>query len=86
MTDTKKPQLWIVLRQNLPNHKKDFKGEQTKYGLNVTKIAEDVGVTEKSVFEWLMNNQVSGRRVKQLIALDGSTLTITLLEPFLTSA
>jgi len=85
MTGTNEDPLWKVLRRNLPWYQDDFKGEQGKYGLNVTLIAQDMGVTKKTVFEWLSNNKVPGRRVNSLLALHNSTLTINMIQPYIAS-
>lgn len=86
MSKTKTKALWIVLRAGLPNYKVDARGERFKYGLNVPQMAQDMGVTKKTVFEWLLKNELPGRRAKQLTNLSASTLTLAELEQFITSA
>lgn len=86
MNKVKLKPLWITLRSGLPTYKTETRGERFKYGLNVAKMAQDIGVTKKTVFEWLLKNELPGRRAKQLTGLAGSTLTMADLEHFITSA
>lgn len=75
-----------VLRAGMPDYQVEFKNEQTKYGIDVPKLAADIEVTKKTVFQWLLDNSLPGRRAKQLMGLPNSKLTILALEPFITSA
>ncbi|HEU02595.1 hypothetical protein LCGC14_0187730 [marine sediment metagenome] len=71
--------LYKLFFSHLPNHH----SEKNSQVLDCVKIGEDIGITNKAVYKWFVDDIVPGRRVKELIDLDGSTLTAEMLLPFL---
>lgn len=77
--------LYHICFENLPMHRKaiDYKKAATWHGLDIRKIAKDIGVAPQKVSVWMKQNRMPGQRVKAMIDLSGSTLNYEKLGPFI---
>ena len=50
--------------------------------LDVSKIAEDIGISDKAIYRWFNDDYIPGGRVYTLINLKGSKLTAEMLLPY----
>lgn len=72
--------LYAVLYANLPEHRGKSKGK-----IDARKISEDLGISYQAFYKWFKadgQEKVPTGRVKQLIGLPGSTLTLEKLLPY----
>lgn len=79
--------LYVLCYENLPKHRKITKnrsGDEWR-GIDIERIAENLGISKQKVSEWMKNNRLPGQRVAALIALEGSKLTYDNLGPFINS-
>lgn len=79
--------LYTLCYHALPHHQKVIPGANDNEwrGLDVEKIATDIGISKQKVSGWFQKNSLPGQRVAAMIALKGSTLTFESLGPFITS-
>lgn len=62
--------LYRTLYRGLPeHHSKRFPTQLDRY-----KIARELGISHQAVYKWLDAGELPAKRMKQLIALEGSTL------------
>ncbi|MBO0904052.1 hypothetical protein J1C47_10385 [Jiella sp. MQZ13P-4] len=52
--------------------------------LDIARLAADLQVSDKAIYKWLSDGAVPGRRVHQLLALEGASLSATTLLQFVT--
>lgn len=79
--------LYVLCYRCLPDHHKiipSLSGEEWR-GLDVAKIAEEIGVSKQKVSAWFKQNSLPGQRVAAMVGLKNSTLTFEKLGPFITS-
>lgn len=62
-----------------PKHLKPW-GETTI--LDIDKLADDVGVTRQNVYVWFNKDKLPPNRVESVLALEGTTLVVDDLLPF----
>jgi len=72
--------LYRALYRGLPNHR----SERFPTQLDCYKIARELNISHQAVYKWLGSGELPAKRVKQLIALDGSTLRANHLIQFVT--
>lgn len=78
--------LYKLCYRNLPAYRKELVGANYEwYGLDIARIASEIGISKQKVSGWMKNNSIPGQRVAAMIALDDSTLTFEKLGPFITS-
>jgi hypothetical protein len=79
--------LYTLCYHALPNHQKTipFNSGDEWRGLDVEKIAADIGISKQKVSGWFQQNSLPGQRVAAMIALEGGTLTFEKLGPFIRS-
>ena len=79
--------LYILCYENLPQHRKitrNRSGGEWR-GLDIEKIAGEIGISKQKVSEWMKINRLPGRRVGAMMSLTGSTLSYSDLGPFINS-
>lgn len=72
--------LYEVLYANLPEHRGKSKGK-----IDARKISDDLGISYQGLYKWFKaggRGKVPTGRVKQLISLPGSKLTLEKLLPY----
>ncbi len=77
--------LYILCYENLPLHRKitrNRSGGEWR-GLDIEKIANEIGISKQKVSEWMKRDRLPGRRVAAMIGLAGSSLTYSELGPFI---
>lgn len=79
--------LYALCFCNLPNHQKviSYKRGNEWRGLDIDKIAKEIGIAPQKVSLWMTQNRLPGQRVKAMIELVGSTLNYEKLGPFIKS-
>lgn len=68
-----------VLFAGLPQHR----SRRLIDRLDVQSLSCDLTVTHQAVYRWLDSDRLPAKRLRQLLALQGSTLTAEALLPFL---
>ncbi|MFC3724467.1 hypothetical protein [Neoaquamicrobium sediminum] len=70
--------LYKVLHDGLPAHR-----SQTNEGvLDCRKLGDDLGISDKAIYRWFDRQSVPPKKVKPLMGLPGSTLTMDALLAF----
>lgn len=70
--------LYRVLYEGLPAHR-----SLTNEGvLDVRKLGDDLEISDKAIYRWFDRQSVPPKKVKPLLALPGSTLTMDALLAF----
>lgn len=71
-------QLYKLLHEGLPEHR-----SHTNEGvLDCRKLGDDLGISDKAIYRWFDRQSVPPKKVKALMALPGSTLTMDALLAF----
>jgi hypothetical protein len=78
-------ELYVLCYKSLPEHRKLNRsvGGNEWRGLDIDKIANEIGISTQKVSFWMQQNRVPGQRISAMIALDGSKLTYETLGPFI---
>ena len=76
---TKDTPLYRCLFEGLPAHR----SERRAGHLDIQKICKDLNVSRQGLHKWFDRQALPGKRVKQLVELDGSTLNRTVLSQYL---
>jgi len=76
---TREGALYRTLWAGLPKHRR----QRASGFLDCSKFAADLGISYQAIFKWLEKDELPGKRIKHLCALDGSALTPAILAPYL---
>lgn len=78
---SRREQIETLLFENLPKHRTED-GQK----LDLKKLYGDLDMTRQALNFWFVREKISYKKMKELVELDGSTLTYEMIYPFTDAA